>query len=147
MHLRGANAGGRSLFDRKDDRVLQKFTGAGDHNSNRSRHAASVEERNSRQNVYSRADRQLLLRRMPVHENEHAGESLRRAAQHGTGDHITGTDPQTRRVADSANARTEPVGRGGSPEPPAGANPARIVARAVRPAASFASGASKNPSN
>ena len=46
---------------------------------------------------------------MPVHENEHARESLRRAPQHGAGDHLTGIDSQTRRVADSPDARTEQV--------------------------------------
>src|SRR5207302_1797310 len=76
-----------------------------------SRDAASIEEGNSRQNIHSRADRQLFLRRMPVHENEHIGKGLRRVAQHGTGDHFAGIDPPTRRVADSSNARAQPLRR------------------------------------
>ncbi len=84
VHLRGAPAGRRSLLDGKNGDVLPGIAGAGNHRRDRSRHAASVEEGNSRQDFHSRADGELLLRRMPVHENEHARESARRAAEHGS---------------------------------------------------------------
>src|SRR5438046_10648560 len=49
---------------------------------------------------------------MPVHENEHAGESVQRGPHHGTGDRAAGINSQARRIADSTNARAKQVIRG-----------------------------------
>src|SRR6266576_130715 len=46
---------------------------------------------------------------MPVHEDEHPRESIRRAFEHGTRDHFARTGAQTRRGAHSAHVGTEPV--------------------------------------
>ena len=54
-------------------------------------------------------DRQLFLRRVPLHENEHAGESARCALESGAGNHLAGSSAQTRRSAHSAHARVEQV--------------------------------------
>src|SRR4029077_13274626 len=41
---------------------------------------------------------------MPVHEDEHAGKSVRRSPEHGTGNHFAGASAQTSRSADSTHA-------------------------------------------
>src|SRR6266550_4955833 len=51
---------------------------------------------------------------MPVHEDEHARESVRRASEHGTRDHFARTGAQARGGANSAHARAEQVGRAGT---------------------------------
>jgi len=76
MHLRGAHACRRSLFNRKDDRVLQKFPSARDHRRYGSGNAAPAEQGNPRQNIHSRPDRALCMRGMSIHENEYAGKSI-----------------------------------------------------------------------
>lgn len=46
---------------------------------------------------------------MSVHEDEHSRESVRRAPEHGTGDHFAGTRAQTRGDPNSAHARAQQV--------------------------------------
>ena len=46
---------------------------------------------------------------MPVHEDEHSRESVRRSFEHETGDHFARTPAQTRGDANPANARAEQV--------------------------------------
>src|SRR5947209_20108000 len=46
---------------------------------------------------------------MPVHENEHARESVPRAPEHGTGGHVAGIGSETGRTSDSADARAQPL--------------------------------------
>ena len=58
---------------------------------------------------HSRSDRALLVRRVPLHENEHAGEGARCAAEHGAGNHSAGTAAQTSRSADPPHARAKQV--------------------------------------
>ncbi len=84
---------------------------ARNHRSHRGGNTSSIRERNSRQNIHSGPDGQLLLRRMPVHEDEHTREGIRRASAHGTGNHFARAGAQTRRSANSAHARTKHVAR------------------------------------
>ena len=69
----------------------QTIARARNHRGDGSGNAAPTAERDSRQDIHSRPDRQLLLRRMPVHENEHNGESVRRAFEYGAGNNFTRT--------------------------------------------------------
>src|SRR6202023_2281079 len=59
--------------------------------------------------IHSWTDRELFLRGMPVHENEHAGKSVRRALEDGTRNHFAGIAAQARRGADPAHARAEQI--------------------------------------
>ena len=58
---------------------------------------------------HSRPDRSLRLRRVPLHEDEHAGKSARRAARPQAGDHPPGAAAETRRSSHPAHARAEPL--------------------------------------
>src|ERR1700731_860102 len=109
MHLRRPDAGGRSLLDGEDDRVLQGFARARDHHSDGSGNVAPIEKRNSEQNLYPRSDRELFLWRMPVHENEYTREGALRALEDGAGDHIARAAAQARGSADSSHARVEQI--------------------------------------
>ena len=122
VHLRRAPARGRSLLDGKNGDVLPGIASARNHRGDRSGNAASAEERDSGQAFHSRPDRKLLLRRMPVHENEHARKSARRALEHAAGDHSPRGAAETRRSADSADAGAEQVGSRAAPSPDAGSN-------------------------
>ena len=82
MHLCRAHVGGRGLFHRENGDLLQRITGPRNHRRHRSRHAASIAQRNTGQDFYSRADGTLRVCRVPVHENEHVGESVRCAVAH-----------------------------------------------------------------
>ena len=93
----------------KDGDLLQGIASARDHRRDRSWSVTPAGQRNPRQNIHSRSNGQLLLRRMPVHEDEHVGKSLRRAPQHGTGDHFTRIGAQTRGDPNSAHARAEQI--------------------------------------
>src|SRR5437667_5507369 len=110
MHLRRAHARRRSLFYGKNGDVLQRITSARDHRRYGSGLAASTAQRDPTQDIHPRPDGELFLWGMPVHENEHAGKSVRRALEDGTGNHPSGTAAQARRSADPAHARAEPVG-------------------------------------
>src|ERR1700704_3943808 len=46
---------------------------------------------------------------MPVHEDEHSGEGVRRVVEHGTRDHLGGAGAQTRRNTDLAHARVKQI--------------------------------------
>src|SRR6266480_2910558 len=46
---------------------------------------------------------------MPVHEDEHTRESVRRAPEHGTGDHVVRAIAQESRGANPAYARTKQI--------------------------------------
>src|ERR1044071_3237619 len=47
---------------------------------------------------------------MSLHENEHAGKSVRRAVEHGTGNHFARISSQAGRSPNSAHARAEQIG-------------------------------------
>ena len=79
------------------------------HRRYRSRHAASIAKRNSRQNFYSRADGTLRVRGMPVHENEHIGEGVRCVAAYAARNRFARSTAQTRGSANSAHAGIEQV--------------------------------------
>ena len=64
---------------------------------------------NSRQSFHSRSDRALRMCRVPVHENEHAGEGVQCIAAHGAGNPVAGSGAPTSRSADFAHAGTEQV--------------------------------------
>jgi hypothetical protein len=79
VHLRGPNASRRDLFDRKDGQLLPRLEGKQVYHCDRVRHAPPVKKRDSRKDLYSGADRQLRLRKLPIYEEEHPGETSRRA--------------------------------------------------------------------
>src|ERR1051326_2526262 len=47
---------------------------------------------------------------MSLHENEHSGKSVRRAVEHGTGNHFARISSQARRNPNSPHARAEQIG-------------------------------------
>ena len=97
--------------------LLPRRTRPDVHHRHRIGHAPPPAARAAGQGLHSRPDRQVRLRRLPLHEDEHAGESLRRAARRDAGAGHAGGRARKGARAAAADARLEPEGLSIGPSP------------------------------
>ena len=132
MHICRTTPGGRSLFNGKDGELLPGFGIRFVYYRDGIGNVAQAEKRSSEQNLHTGSNRSLRVRRLPIYENEHPGETQGRSGHAFTGNRAPrGASPKGRKT-NTPNAGFESLSDpsvlviGGGP---AGLRAAEIVTR------------------